>query len=158
MLTKKAKYALKATAYLAGLQADVLVSGKEIAEMQNIPKKFLDAILIELKNHGLIYSKKGLNGGYSLGRKANSIVVGDVIRVIDGPLAPIACASKTRYRPCDDCVDEASCRVKKVMQEAQQALSSVFDAITLEEMAVRAGEKSLHKNIKKETVKSNLKR
>jgi Rrf2 family protein len=134
------------------------VSGKEIAEMQNIPKKFLDAILIELKNHGLIYSKKGLNGGYSLGRKANSIVVGDVIRVIDGPLAPIACASKTRYRPCDDCVDEASCRVKKVMQEAQQALSSVFDAITLEEMAVRASQKSVHKYIKKESAKSNLKR
>lgn len=158
MLTKKAKYALKATSYLAGLPPDVLVSGKEIAEMQNIPKKFLDAILIELKNHGLIYSKKGLNGGYSLGRKANSIVVGDVIRVIDGPLAPIACASKTRYRPCDDCVDEASCRVKKVMQEAQQALSSVFDAITLEEMAVRAGQKSVHKYIKKESAKSNLKR
>ena len=158
MLTKKAKYALKATAYLAGLPLDVLVSGKEIAERQNIPKKFLDAILIELKNHGLIYSKKGLNGGYCLGRKASSIVVGDVIRVIDGPLAPIACASKTRYRPCDDCVDEASCRVKKVMQEAQQALSSVFDAITLEEMAVRSGEKALHKNIKKETTKSNLKR
>jgi DNA-binding IscR family transcriptional regulator len=68
-------------------------------------------------------------------------------------LAPIACASKTRYRPCDDCVDEASCRVKKVMQEAQQALSSVFDAITLEEMAVRAGQKSLHKNIRKESKK-----
>jgi len=158
MLTKKAKYALKAMAYLGGLPSDVLVSGKEIAEMQNIPKKFLDAILIELKNHGLIYSKKGLNGGYSLGRKANSIVVGDVIRVIDGPLAPIACASKTRYRPCDDCVDEASCRVKKVMQEAQQALSSVFDSITLEEMAVRTGEKSLNKNIKKDSAKSNTRR
>ena len=158
MLTKKAKYALKAMAYLGGLPSDVLVSGKEIAEMQNIPKKFLDAILIELKNHGLIYSKKGLNGGYSLGRKANSIVVGDVIRVIDGPLAPIACASKTRYRPCDDCDDEASCRVKKVMQEAQQALSSVFDSITLEEMAVRTGEKSLNKNIKKDSAKSNTRR
>ena len=148
MLTKKAKYALKATAYLAGLPLDVLVSGKEIAEMQNIPKKFLDAILIELKNHGLIYSKKGLNGGYCLARKASSIVVGDVIRVIDGPLAPIACASKTRYRPCDDCLDEASCRVKKVMQEAQQALSSVFDSITLEQMAVKVSDKS-HQNTPK---------
>lgn len=154
MLTKKAKYALKATAYLAGLPLDVLVSGKEIAEMQNIPKKFLDAILIELKNHGLIYSKKGLNGGYSLGRKASSIVVGDVIRVIDGPLAPIACASKTRYRPCDDCIDEASCRVKKVMQEAQQALSSVFDAITLEQMAVKISDKSHQKNTKGGSLRS----
>lgn len=158
MLTKKAKYALKATAYLAGLPLDVLVSGKEIAEMQNIPKKFLDAILIELKNHGLIYSKKGLNGGYCLGRKASSIVVGDVIRVIDGPLAPIACASKTRYRPCDDCIDEASCRVKKVMQEAQQALSSVFDSITLEQMAVKAGEKSQHKNVQGGSLKSKPRR
>lgn len=158
MLTKKAKYALKATAYLAGLPTDVLVSGKEIAEMQNIPKKFLDAILIELKNHGLIHSKKGLNGGYCLARKANSIVVGDVIRVIDGPLAPIACASKTRYRPCEDCTDEASCRVKKVMQAAQQALSSVFDAITLEQMAMKVGEKSSNKSGQSGSLKSKSRR
>ena len=158
MLTRKAKYALKAMAYLAGLPLDVLVSGKEIAEMQNIPKKFLDAILIELKNHGLIYSKKGLKGGYCLGRKASSIVVGDVIRVIDGPLAPIACASKTRYRPCDDCIDEASCHVKKVMQEAQQALSSVFDSITLEQMAVKVGEKSQPKKVQGGSLKLKSKR
>ena len=157
MLTKKAKYALKATAYLAGLPLDVLVSGKEIAEMQNIPKKFLDAILIELKNHGLIYSKKGLNGGYCLARKANLIVVGDVIRVIDGPLAPIACASKTRYRPCDDCLDEPSCRVKKVMQEAQQALSSVFDSITLEQMSVKVSDKSHQKTPKGGSLRSKQK-
>ena len=158
MLTRKAKYALKAASYLAGLPPDALVSGQEIADMQTIPKKFLDAILIELKNHGLIYSKKGLGGGYCLARKANSIVVGDVIRVIDGPLAPIACASKTRYRPCDDCADEASCRVKKVMQEAQQALASVFDSITLEEMAVKTSNKSPLKATQVGFIKSKSRR
>jgi len=100
MLTRKAKYALKAMAYLAGLPLDVFVSGKEIAEMQNVPKKFLDAILRRVKkSRSYLFSRKVYNGGYCLGRKASSIVVGDVIRVIDGPLAPIACASKTRYRP-----------------------------------------------------------
>lgn len=114
-------------AYMASFPVDDLVSGKNISETQNIPKKFLDAILVELKNSGFIFSKKGLYGGYSLARNADAIAVGDIIRIIDGPLAPIPCASKTRYRPCEDCKDEASCQVRFVMQEAQKALSSVFD-------------------------------
>ena len=134
MLTKKAKYALKAMAYMASFTVDDLVSGKDISETQNIPKKFLDAILIELKNGGFVFSKKGLHGGYSLARNADAITIGDIIRIIDGPLAPIPCASKTRYRPCEDCVDEASCQVRRVMQEAQKALSNVFDQMTIEQM------------------------
>ena len=136
MLTKKAKYALKAMAYMASFSADDLVSGKDISDTQNIPKKFLDAILIELKNSGFIFSKKGLHGGYSLAQKADAIAIGDIIRIIDGPLAPIPCASKTRYRPCEDCLDEASCQVRRVMQEAQKALSNVFDQMTIEQMKV----------------------
>lgn len=135
MLTKKAKYALKAMAYMASFPVDDLVSGKNISETQNIPKKFLDAILVELKNSGFIFSKKGLYGGYALARNADAIAVGDIIRIIDGPLAPIPCASKTRYRPCEDCKDEASCQVRFVMQEAQKALSSVFDKMTIDKMA-----------------------
>lgn len=104
-------------AYMAFFPVDDLVSGKNISETQNIPKKFLDAILVELKNSGF-FSKKGLYGGYSLARNADAIAVGDIIRIIDGPLAPIPCASKTRYRPCEDCKDEASCQVRFVMQEA----------------------------------------
>ena len=134
MLTKKAKYALKAMGYIASYSGDDLVSGKDISETQNIPKKFLDAILIELKNGGFIFSKKGLHGGYSLARKADTIAIGDIIRIIDGPLAPIPCASKTRYRSCEDCKDEASCQVRFVMQKAQKALSSVFDQMTIDQM------------------------
>ena len=136
MLTKKAKYALKAMAYMASFSVDDLVSGKDISEKQNIPKKFLDAILIELKNGGFVFSKKGLHGGYSLARNADAIAIGDVIRIIDGPLAPIPCASKTRYRPCEDCEDEVNCQVRRVMQEAQKALSNVFDQMTIEQMKV----------------------
>lgn len=135
MLTKKAKYAIKAIAYIASFSAEDLVSGKDISETQNIPKKFLDAILIELKNSGFVFSKKGFHGGYSLARNAETIAIGDIIRVIDGPLAPIPCASKTRYRPCEDCADEATCQVRFVMQAAQMALSNVLDKMTIEQLS-----------------------
>lgn len=165
MLTKKAKYALKAMAYMTSFSADNLVSGKDISETQNIPKKFLDAILIELKNGGFVFSKKGLHGGYSLARKADAIAIGDIIRIIDGPLAPIPCASKTRYRPCEDCLDEASCQVRRVMQEAQKALSNVFDQMTIEQMKAspraikkaRASEVSLNSKTQKSKTKSKSK-
>ena len=161
MLTKKAKYALKAMSYMASFSLDDLVSGKDISETQNIPKKFLDAILIELKNGGFIFSKKGLHGGYSLARNADAITIGDIIRMIDGPLAPIPCASKTRYRPCEDCVDEAECQVRRVMQEAQKALSNVFDQLTIEQMkepprAIKKA-KASEASLKSKTQKSKIK-
>jgi Rrf2 family protein len=134
VLTKKGKYALKAMVYLAELPPGVLVGALEIATNNHIPKKFLDAILSELKNSGFVEARKGKGGGFKLAREAESIIVGDVIRSIDGPLAPFPCASKTRYKPCIDCFDESICTVRLLMQKAQRALSQVFDQCTLQEM------------------------
>ena len=120
--------------HLAQYPPGQLVAVQEIAEAQNVPKKFLDTILAELRNAGFIFSKKGKGGGYSLASPASDIGVGDIVRAINGPLAPIPCASKTRYKPCDDCFDEAKCAVKLIMQKAQQELSRVLDGCSLAQM------------------------
>ena len=108
----------------------------EIASTQQIPKKFLDAILSELRNTGFVNSKMGKGGGYTLARTASQISVGEMIRALDGPLAPLPCASKTRYQRCDDCLDETKCAVRLVMLDAQRALSQVLDSCSLAQMGV----------------------
>ena len=134
MLTAKGKYGLKAMIHLAGLDAGEVAQCAEIAEACSIPKKFLDQILSELRNAGLAFSKKGKLGGYALAKPAKSIKVGHIIRILDGPLAPIACASVTSYRPCDDCGNEKLCAVRLMMMEAREALSGVLDNRTLAQM------------------------
>jgi Rrf2 family protein len=143
MVTKKGKYGLKAMAHLASAEFGQPVPVLEIAEQQRIPKKFLDGILSELRNAGFVHSKMGKGGGYLLARPAREIMVGDIVRTIDGPLAPVPCASKTRYRRCDDCLDEDVCAVRKVMQNAQRALSEVLDNCSLERMSNSARTKAL---------------
>lgn len=134
MLTKKAKYGLKAMAYLAGSAPGQTALVAEIAKSNQIPKKFLDAILSELRNAGFVHSKKGKGGGYMLARAPSEISVGDLVRALDGPLAPIQCASKRLYRRCDDCVDEAHCSVRLVMLQARDAIAEVLDNTSLAEM------------------------
>jgi len=134
MLTAKGKYGLKAMVYLAGLEAGEVAQCAEIAESCSIPKKFLDQILSELRNGGLAFSKKGKLGGYALAKPAKAIKVGHIIRILDGPLAPIGCASVTAYRPCDDCGNEKLCAVRLMMMEAREALSGVLDNRTLAQM------------------------
>jgi Rrf2 family protein len=138
MLSNKAKYGLKAMTHLArfGDHGSLLIA--DIAAKEHIPKKFLDAILLELKNKGLLSSKKGKGGGYALARPASHIRVGDLVRILDGPLAPVACVSRTAYRPCDDCEDENSCAVRAVMQEVRDAISQILDNTTLADMCARA--------------------
>ena len=133
MLTKKGKYGLKALVHLAQLPAGELAFVGDIANANNIPKKFLDAILGELRNAGFVISRKGKEGGYRLAKPATDIKVGHVIRVLDGPLAPIACASRTRYERCDDC-DEATCQVRHMMLEVRQAIADVLDNRSLAAM------------------------
>lgn len=133
MLTRKGKYGLKALLYLARLPAGQLAFVNDIATSNNIPKKFLDAILGELRNAGFVQSRKGKEGGYRLARPAADIKVGHVIRVLDGPLAPIPCASRTRYEPCEDC-DEATCQVRHMMLEVRQAMAEVLDNRSLAQM------------------------
>jgi Rrf2 family protein len=134
MLTKKGKYGLKAMLHLAGYEPGEPSLVSEIASANNIPKKFLDTILGELRNAGFVNSKKGKGGGYTLARPAGAIRVGHIIRVLDGPLAPIQCASRSAYRRCDDCTDEKRCGVRLIMLEAREAISAVLDNRTLAEM------------------------
>lgn len=133
MLTKKGKYGLKALVHLSYLPAGQLAFVGDIAAQNSIPKKFLDAILGELRNAGFVQSRKGKEGGYRLARPAGEIMVGHVVRVLDGPLAPISCASRTRYEACDDC-DEATCQVRHMMLDVRQAIADVLDRRSLAEM------------------------
>jgi Rrf2 family protein len=134
VLTNKGKYGLKAMVHLAGLEAGALAQVADIAETNSISKKFLDHILTELRHAGLVYSKKGKGGGYALAKPAGDIRVGAIVRVLDGPLAPIPCASVTAYRPCDDCGDLRTCAVRQIMVEARNAIAGVLDNRTLAEL------------------------
>jgi Rrf2 family protein len=134
MLTRKGKYGLKAAVYLAGLHPGQSALVADIAEANLIPKKFLDAILGELRNTGILHSKKGKGGGYMLARPASKIFVGEIVRTLDGPLAPIGCASRTFYQPCDDCADQTTCSVRLMMIEVRDALANVLDHRTLADM------------------------
>jgi Rrf2 family protein len=138
MLTAKGKYGLKALAQLAEIDAGSTMQALDIAEANDIPKKFLDAILGELRNAGIVVSRKGPGGGYRLARKPADIKLGQVIRAIDGPLAPIACASRTAYRPCLDCKSVKACSVRLVMTRVRDAMSDVLDQVTLADMVGRA--------------------
>jgi Rrf2 family protein len=134
MLTAKAKYGLKALAHLSALQPGAVAQATDIAVANNIPKKFLNAILGDLRIAGFIHAKKGPGGGYMLARPASQIKIGAAIRTLDGPLAPIACASRTAYRRCRDCKDPESCAVRLSMIKVRDAISEILDRTTLAEM------------------------
>jgi len=134
VLTNKGKYGLKAMVHLAGIEPGALAQVADIAQTNSISKKFLDHILTELRHAGLVYSKKGKGGGYALARPASDIRVGAIVRALDGPLAPIPCASVTAFRPCEDCGDLRTCAVRQVMVEARNAIASVLDNRTLAEL------------------------
>ena len=140
MLSQKAKYGLKALIYLTRHPGDGDVRIAEIAEAESIPRKFLDAILLELKKSGILASRIGRAGGYRLALPPNEIGIGEVIRVLDGPLAPIACASRTAYKPCPDCKDVEACLVRKAMLEARDAMASVLDSLSLAALCGEARE------------------
>src|SRR5215510_9836041 len=134
MLTKKSKYGLKALLVLAEAagRGPVLVS--DLADQQGLPKKFLEAILLELKRHGLLQSKKGKGGGYFLSRKPSEVTVGQVIRVLEGPLALIPCVSQTAYMKCEECVNEQACGIRLVMKDVRDATARILDSTTLAQL------------------------
>jgi Rrf2 family protein len=118
----------------------VLVS--ELANRQQLPQKFLEAILLELKRHGLLQSKKGKGGGYFLSRTPAEITVGQVIRVLDGPLALVPCVSQTAYMRCEECLDEQTCGVRLAMKDVRDATARILDNTTLADLnaqVARAG-------------------
>ena len=140
MLSQKAKYALRALLMLAERPAGESLLIAEIAARQNLPKKFLELILLDLKHHGVLHSRRGKNGGYALARAPSEVTFGEVVRIVDGPLASVLCASQTAYRRCDDCRDEATCAVRKVFRRVRDATAAILDNHTLAD-AVRRGHK-----------------
>lgn len=138
MLSQKAKYALKALLVLAGSEPGTPVQVMELARQGNVPRKFLELILLELKRHGMLVSQRGKNGGYLLAKAPADISFGQVVRAVDGPLAPIPCASLSSYRQCQDCADEATCAVRIVMRRVRDAVAEVLDGTSLTD--VRAAE------------------
>ncbi|QCR22568.1 Rrf2 family transcriptional regulator [Pontibacter sp. SGAir0037] len=127
MLSKKAKYALKALLYLTKQYEKGLVIISDISEKERIPRKFLEAILVDLKTNGILHSVRGKNGGYYLAKQPSEISMGNIIRAIDGPLAPIPCVSQLYYRKCDECIDEARCEIRIVMKKVRDATADILD-------------------------------
>ncbi|MCC7373398.1 MAG: Rrf2 family transcriptional regulator [Verrucomicrobiales bacterium] len=134
MLSQKAKYGIQALLFLArrGQGSPVLI--KEIAEKERLPKKFLEAILLDLKSAGILHARPGRGGGYTLNRPPRTVTLGRVIRLIDGPLAPIPCVSQTAYAPCKDCLDERTCVIRAMMKQVRDATAKILDETTLEDL------------------------
>lgn len=135
MLTKKAKYALRALCALVNAQPEQL-QARQVAIAADVPEKFLEAILVELRKAGIIVSKRGVQGGHMLARPAEEIMVGEIIRTIDGPLAPIRCASVTAYRACDDCPEPEACALRLLMGDVRDAMSDVVDQRSLHQLVL----------------------
>lgn len=131
MLTQRARYALRALFALAAAEGPRPVPISRIADEQNVPRKFLEIILADLKAAGLVEAYRGKAGGYRLARPPHSISFGEVIRLVDGPLALVPCVSQTAYQRCLDCRDEATCAIRRVMAEVREAVSATLDGTTI---------------------------
>jgi Rrf2 family protein len=131
MISKKTKYGLKALIYLARRyeQGPILIA--DLAREENIPKKFLEAILLALKNNGILQSKKGKGGGYYLARHPKTITFGQAVRIMEGPLAPVPCVSETSYASCPECENEQTCGIRLVMKDVRDAIAGILDGTSL---------------------------
>ena len=136
-LSKKSEYGLRALIELTLAYEQATLQRHQIAKRQHIPIEFLEQILLALKRAGLLASRRGLKGGYTLIKPPGEITVGQVIRILDGPLAPIGCVSKTAYQKCRDCpyADKAECPVKHVMGPVRDAIAGILDHCTLNDFA-----------------------
>lgn len=132
MLTQRSRYALRAMLYLAGEPAtSPPIPMNRIAENANVPRKFLELILADLREAGFLNSTRGKAGGYSLSRPKHLISLGEIIRVIEGPLALVPCVSRTAYRRCTDCKDEASCAIRHAMARVRDETARILDGTSL---------------------------
>lgn len=136
MLSNRAKYATRAILYLSLKEDQGPISIQEIASVQNIPLKFLQQILISLKVDGFVKSRKGPGGGYTLARSSSSIMLGSIIRSVDGPLAPISCVSVTQHAECGCPVPE-SCSLREAFQKVRDGITAVLDHTSFAELAQR---------------------
>ena len=139
-LSKRGEYGLRAMIMLAGTPHEnaplPVVQIKEIAEREKISSKFLEQILLTLKNAGMLHSKMGVGGGYYLARPPSEITLGQIFRVLDGPVAPIKCVSQMAYEPCG-CPDEATCGLRLAMGDVRNAIADILDNTSLADVATR---------------------
>ncbi len=144
MLSKKSKYAIIALIYLAKRYGDGPIMIGRIAEDENIPKKFLEGILYELKNSGIVNSHRGRSGGYYLIKKPQEVYLAQIMRLFDGPIALIPCVTYQYYEPCPECKDEKTCSIRHVFKEVRDATVEILKKATLAEM-IRIEEKLIKK-------------
>ena len=132
MLTQRSRYALRAMLFLAEAPVgDPPIPMNRIATEANVPRKFLELILADLREAGFLISTRGKMGGYALARPARLISLGEIIRVIEGPLALVPCVSRTAYRPCNDCKDEAACAIRQAMARVRDETARILDGTSL---------------------------
>lgn len=131
MLSQKARYALRAMLHLAAQRKEEPQQIADIAEASNVPRKFLEQILLDLKKRGLVHSVRGRSGGYRLARETKDISFAEIIRSIDGPLALSPCASRTAYRRCDDCKDEVTCAIRKALIDVRNSTAKILERHSL---------------------------
>jgi Rrf2 family protein len=131
VLSQKTRYALKALLELTELPPGATLSSSEIAARRNIPVKFLETILVELKRHGLVRGQRGRGGGYQLAKSAEVISFGAVVRLMEGPLALLPCVSQTQYRRCEDCADDRNCELRILFREVRDSSAAILDGRTL---------------------------
>jgi Rrf2 family protein len=138
MLSKKSKYAIKALVCLARhCDEKTPLKISTISEEENIPRKFLEAILVELRNNGLVYSRMGANGGYVLAKDPEEIVLSHVIRISGGPIAMLPCVSLNFYERCEECPIEAACGLRDVVLEVREATIRILSKTTLTDIIKR---------------------
>lgn len=135
MLTHKTRYALRSLLYLAEHKGDQPVQLASIATSQRVPPKYLELIMLDLKKAGLVKSVRGPRGGYRLGRSADAISFGEVVRAMEGPIALVPCASVNYYAPCGDCHDEATCAIRRAFAILRDRSSELLEGISLAEAA-----------------------
>ena len=143
MISKKTKYALKALYHLAGQPSSQPVLISDLAQAENIPKKFLEFILLSLRKGGILQSKIGKGGGYYLTLPPAKVTLGSVVRILEGDLAPVQCLSETNYARCDECDDEATCGIRLVMVDVNEAMAQVLDNLTLADMVSRSADERI---------------
>lgn len=136
-LSRRGEYALKAVLHLASCEPSQTSSVPEIANKNQIPEPFLNQIMLTLKNAGLLRSRRGAHGGYVLNRNANEITLGEIARLMDGPLAPIPCASVTAYEPCPSCPDPDDCILRITMRNVRDVVSDILDNTTIADLVAR---------------------
>lgn len=137
MISKKTKYAINALVYLAQKPSQQPILISEIAEHEHIPQKFLEAILLDLKNDGILASKKGKGGGYFLLKSPNDVNMADVMRLFDGPIALLPCVTHKYYQKCEECIDEESCGIRSVFLEVRNQTVDLLKKATLTEIIKR---------------------